>query len=303
MTLAAPPRRAGAGTILRIVLVGVLWGLNWPAVKFMLTEIPPFTLRAVAFTGAGLIVAAIACARGERMRPPAAEWRWLVVTALVYVAGFNILTALGQMLTETSKAAIVAYTMPVMTAGLAAIFLGEALDWRRVAALALGVAGLAALASENFSALVAAPAGALLMLGAALSWSLGNIAVRSRDWVLPPLARTAWFFAISAPPAWALAFAFDAPFALPAPGAPVLLTMVFHIAGPMVVSYVLFTGLIGRLGASVAALTTLLAPIVGVVSSVILLGDPPTWTKALALALVAASILLTLSPARGGPRS
>lgn len=290
--------RAGAGTILHVVMVGVLWGLNWPAVKFMLSEIPPFTLRAVAFTFAGLVVASIVRARGERLSPPADEWGWLALTSLVYVAGFNILTALGQVLTETSKAAIIAYTMPAMTAGLAALFLGERLDRRRIAALGLGVAGLGALASEDLAALIAAPAGALIMLGAALSWSLGNIAIRSRDWVLPPLSRTAWFFAISAIPAWALALLFEAPFARPVPGAPVLLTMGFHVLGPMVVSYVLFTGLIGRLGASVAALTTLLAPIVGVISSMILLGDPPTWQKALALGLVAASILLTLAPAR-----
>lgn len=284
--------------ILMVTMIGLLWGLNWPAVKFLLTELPPITLRAVAFTFAAALLAIISRARGEALLPKTHEIPAILITGLFLIFGFNVLTAIGQTLTETSKAAIIAYTMPALTAGLAVVLLGERLDRQRCAALAIGTAGLAVLASENFAALVAEPIGPAIMFGAALSWALGNIALKARKWSLPPLALTIWFFVASAAISWPLAVMTEPPLTQNLPSFPVLATLVFHITGPMVVCYALWTVLVSRLTASVAAIAALLAPVVGVVSSIILLGDPVTWQKVASLTMILASIFLTLSPAK-----
>ncbi|MFV0474545.1 MAG: DMT family transporter [Pikeienuella sp.] len=286
--------RAGFTTILAVCLVGLLWGLNWPIVKFMLTEIPPITLRAVALSSAAIVLALLARAEGRGLRPEPEEIWPIIRTGLFMVCGFNLLTAIGQTMTETSRAAIIAYTMPAMTAALAAVFLKERLSARLLAALAVGLAGLAVLASENFAALARDPLGAVIMFGAALCWALGNVSQKSRAWTLSPLALTTWYFGISAVICLALAFALEPPWRQQWPGAPVVWTMVFHIIGPMVTAYSLWTLLLGRLPAAVAAITTLSAPVVGVVSSILLLGDEATWQKGVALVLVVLSILMTL---------
>ena len=72
--------------------------------------------------------------------------------------------------------------------------------------------------------------------------------------------------------------------------------MAFHVLGPMIVCYVLWTILVGRLPATVAAISTLTAPIVGVLSAVLILDDPLTWQKCLALAMIVMSIAVTLLP-------
>lgn len=285
--------------ILMVTMIGLLWGLNWPAVKFLLTELPPITLRAIAFTFAAVSLALIARGRGEAVLLRAHEIPATLITGLFLIFGFNVFTAIGQTLTETSKAAIIAYTMPALTAGLAALLLGERLDRRRATALGVGMAGLAVLASEDLSALIAEPAGPAIMFGAALSWALGNVALKSRKWRLPSLSITVWFFVASAAIAWPLAILAEPPLTQIPFSPPILAALVFHVAGPMVVCYALWTVLVGRLTASVAAIASLLAPVVGVVSSIILLGDPLTWQKALALAMILASIFLTLAPARG----
>ena len=284
--------------ILMVTMIGLLWGLNWPAVKFLLTELPPVTLRAVAFTFAAALLAVIARARGETFLPEAREIPAILATGLFLIFGFNVLTAIGQTLTETSKAAIIAYTMPALTAGLAALLLGERLDRRRLAALAIGTAGLAVLASEDLAALVAQPLGPAVMFGAALSWALGNVALKARRWSLPSLALTVWFFVGSAALCWPLAILLEPPLAQGWTTPPLLATLAFHIVGPMVACYALWTVLVGRLTASVAAIAALLAPVVGVSSSIILLGDPLTWQKAVSLAMILASITLTLTPSR-----
>ena len=281
-----------------VVLIGVLWGLNWPVVKFMLTELPPVTLRAVAFCMAAALLALIARARGERLKPAPGEMVPIAVTGLLVICGFNVITTIAQLLTETSRAAIIAYTMPAMTAGLATVFLKERLSHRTVLALVLGMAGLAVLATEDLAGLVADPLGPALMLIAALSWSLGNISLKARQWSMPPLALTVWFFVASAMMSLPLVLVFEPPLQQSWPSAPVLWALIYHALGPMVICYALWTGLVGRVPATVAAIATLLAPVVGVASSVVFLGDPLTWQKPLALVLVLASIGLTLIPAR-----
>jgi drug/metabolite transporter (DMT)-like permease len=267
----------------------------------MLSEIAPVTIRALAFPAAALLLALIAAAMGQSLRVPRRERVPLALTGLFLIFGFNVLTSLGQTLVETSKAAIVAYTMPALTAGLAVVFLGERLNKWLLIALAVGMAGLAVLASEDFGALAAAPLGPALMAGAALSWAIGNVALKMRAWRTPPLAMSVWFFVASAALCWPLVLIFEPLpaqvwFAQGGPSAPVLWTYGFHVLGPMVVCYVLWTILLGRMPATVAAISTLTAPVVGVTSSILLLGDTPTWQKALALAMIVLSIAMTLIP-------
>lgn len=60
-------------TLMLVALVGILWGLNWPAVKYMLTEVPPFTLRASGFTGGAIVLLIIVRALGHRLKPARGE--------------------------------------------------------------------------------------------------------------------------------------------------------------------------------------------------------------------------------------
>lgn len=288
--------RTGSRSILTVLLIGLLWGLNWPAVKFMLTEMPPLTIRAVAFPLAALLLAMVARIMGHGMRPARKDRLPIVMTGLLLVFGFNILTSFGQLVTETSKAAIIAYTMPALTAFFATIFLGERLGLRLMTALAVGMAALAVLASEDVAALAAEPEGPAIMLLAALSWALGNVALKARRWSLSPLALTVWFFAVSSVVAWPLVLVFEPPWQQSWPSMPILLTMTYHVLGPMVVCYLLWTIALGRLSATVAAISTLTAPMIGVSSAVILLGEPVTWQKVMALLMVVTSIFVTLVP-------
>lgn len=283
-----------AATLGMVALIGLLWGLNWPAVKFMLSEIPPLTLRAFGFTAAALALMAIAGALGQRLKPARGEAASLILTSLFILFGFNMLTVLGQLFTPASKAAIIAYSMPAMTAVLSVVFLGEVLDKWRVLAICIGLAGLGVLAAADLPALLASPLGPVIMLGAALSWAIGNILMQMRSWTLPPLARAAWFFTIAATLTWPLVALFEPMTTFPTPNPAILWTFAFHVCGPMVACYVMWTILLGRLSATVAAISTLIAPVVGVLSSVVLLNEPLSWHTAMALFLIVASIAMTL---------
>jgi drug/metabolite transporter (DMT)-like permease len=291
--------RISVGDAALIVLIGLFWGLNWPAVKILIGEIPPFTLRAIGFAAGAVVLSVLACGRAEAFMPQPAEWVQLVAAGLLTVFGFNVLTAFGQLVTETSKAAIIAFTMPVWTAIFAALFLGEKLGAARVLAIALGMSALAILIGEDLPAFLAAPKGALIMLGSALSWAAGTVVLKDRTWSIGPLARTAWMLAVSTPPAVVAALVFEQPWQQGRPSPLVLATLVFHIALPMAFCYAAWVTLAARLPASVAAIGTLLIPVVGVVSASAIFGDALTWQRLSALALVLISITAALrAPAR-----
>ncbi|MDO5756474.1 MAG: DMT family transporter [Rhodobacterales bacterium] len=282
-------------TLMLVALVGMLWGLNFPAVKFMLGDVPPFTLRAAGFTGGAVILLVMVRALGHRLMPQRAEVLPIIAAGLFVLFGFNILTALGQRFTEASRAAIIVYSMPAMTAVLAAIFLNDPLTRRRIIAVLTGLAGLGVMASADFTTLIAAPLGPFLMLMAALSWAVGNVLVQARQWSLTPLALTFWFFLLSLLLAWPLALWLEPASARHLPPLPVIAVFGFHIAGPMATCYLLWAVLLRRLPATVAAISILTAPTVGVLSSILLLGEPATWQKMLALGLIVLSIAITLT--------
>lgn len=266
--------------------------------KYLLGEVGPFTIRAGALSLAAVVLCIYTRARGQVLMPPLRELPWMALTGLLTIFGFNVLVALGQVLTETSKAAIIAYTMPALTAFFAALLLGEHLSARRVLALAIATAGVGVLASENLSDLIARPLGPAIMLAAAVAWALGTVAMKAGRFTLQPLPLTVWFLGLSGLACWPFVLVYEPVFVVPS--TEVALVWLWHALLPMVLCYALWTGLVGRLPASVAAIATLMAPVVGVSSSLLLLGDPFTWQKLVALGLILASIALTfLGPRRG----
>ncbi|WZB75290.1 EamA family transporter [Achromobacter insuavis] len=128
------------------VALALFWGLNWPAVKIVLSICPPFTLRLLGLGSGALLLLALArargcrcCRRGRRGRASssAASWPWRCSTWRWPGV---------QLSTSTSRAAVLTFTMPMMSALLAWAVLGERLDRRRGLALLLGGLGVAVLA-------------------------------------------------------------------------------------------------------------------------------------------------------------
>ena len=275
------------------VLIGVFWGLNWPAVKFLLSEMPPLTIRAVSFTTAASTLFIVAIFFKQPLRLDKQDLVPTAVVGLLLIFGFNVLTTFGQLLVETSKAVLIAYTMPSITAILATVYLGEKLSKKLLLALLVAMLGLAVLASEDCTLLIKETIGPLIMIAAAISWALGNIGLKSIAWSIPPLSRTVWFFAISSIVIWPFVFIFEPITEQKLPSSEILSILTFHILGPMIFCYILWSILIANLPTTVAAISALVAPVVGVITSIVFLGDDVSWQKSAALSAIVFSIAIT----------
>lgn len=276
--------------VVAFLIIGFLWGLNWPAVKFILTEVPPLTLRAVSFTAAAAILLQVVLLLKQPIGIRKDEFIPTAIVGVFLIFGFNVLTVFGQVLLETSKATIIAYTMPSITAILATIYLRERIGFKLLCALLMAMGGLAVLASENLAILIEQPLGPVIMLLAALSWSVGNVGLKSRNWRLQPLPLTVWFFFFSSVVIWPFVFIYEPIWDQDWPGIGVLGALAFHILGPMITCYILWAFLIARLPTTIAAISVMTAPVVGVVSSILFLDDVLTWQKFISLAAIILSI-------------
>jgi drug/metabolite transporter (DMT)-like permease len=299
-----PSATPNDGSSLRgIVLLAVLslfWGLGWPAMKVVLAEIRPWTFRTVCLLGAGAGLLALARAAGTRLRIPRSDLVPLLVTSLVNITGWHLLSAHGIAAMQAGRAAIVAYTMPLWAVLLSRLLLGERLGWLRLLALATGTAGMAVLLGPDLQRLGAAPAGVAFMLGAAFCWAAGTVLIKFFRWHTPPAAIVGWQMLLGGLPVAAGALLIENPLALADISLKAGATLLYLVLGPMIFCHWAFFVVVRMFPANVAAISTLSIPIIGVFGSALLLGEPVTTAELLALLLVVAALGLT-SAGRSGP--
>ncbi len=294
----AAARATRRRALVAVPLIAVLWGLNWPAVRTVLGEVAPWTLRTMGMgLGASLLIA-IAIARGQTLAVRRDHWPRLIVAGLLSVAGFNLLVAFAQLAGSTSRAAIVTYTMPVWAVLLARMVLGERLDGRRVAALLLGVIGLGVLAWPILHA-GGVTSGVLLSLAAGFTWAAGTVFTKRFPIDAPPMPSTAWQLLAGAVAAGIGMLVFEG---VPVPkplGAAATLALVFHVVLATALAYFLWFEVVARLPAGVAAMGTLMVPVVGVTGAMLLLGERPGAADLGGFALIFAAAAIALRPPRG----
>lgn len=292
------------------VALALFWGLNWPAVKTVLSVVPPFTLRLMGLGSGAVLLLLLAVAKGVPLRLPRASWRGVIIGGFLAVAVFNLAVAWAQLSTSTSRAAVLTFTMPMMSAVLARFFLGEQLDTRKSVALALGGAGVAILAWPVLRDVAVghdarAIRGLLLPLLAAFSWAAGSVYLKRWPVQGDRIVVTAWQLVVGA--LCALVGMLLAGESFPTQGwrPQVLGALTFHIVLGTAVAYWLWFILSERVSATVAALTTLSVPVVGVLGAMVLVGDRPGtldwWGFACVLA-GAAVIVLSLDTAKARQR-
>lgn len=280
-------------------VLALAWGLNWPAVKIALSEWPPFTLRAVGLGAGALLLLVLAALQRQPLLPARTAWRGIIAGGLLAVALFNFSTAFAQLSTSTSRAAVLTFTMPLMSAVLAWAWLGERLTRERTLALAVGMAGVAVLAwpvlRNGWGGGAPAPwRGLLLPLLAAFGWAAGTVVLKR--WPAPGsrLTVTAWQLLIGSA-CGLLAAGLTGEARPPWPPAPrVAAALVFHVVFATALAYWLWFVLAERVSATVSSLTTLAVPVVGVAGAMLLVGDRPAGTDWLGFALVLAGAALSM---------
>lgn len=286
------PDRPILGYLLLAALT-LIWGVNWPIMKIALGEFPPWTFRALHVPTGGLVLLLIVHAAGMTLAVPRDRWLALASVSFFNVPIWYVAGSYGIINLTSGRAALVAFTMPLWASLLAVPILGEKLTVRRLAALGLGIAGIAVLMGGAWSTLGNTPLGVAFMLTNALSWALGTVLLKRINWRMSTLALTGWQLTIGGIPIviGTLLLELDdihtASF-----GAWAAVAYTTFLATSMG-TYAWFK-IVSLFPAGVSAVGTMLIPVVGVVSGNLVLGEPLGWREATALALISSALAINL---------
>ena len=282
------------------VLTGLTlaWGFNWTALKVSLAEIPPWTFRTLCLGGGAAILFSVLRVVGTPLAIPRSQWPRIAVLAIVNISCWNILVAYGVAMIPSGRAAVIAYTMPVLAIPLSVWLLGERMSGRKLAGIALGIAGLALLLADQVASVQAAPVGALLVLGAAASWAVGTVLQKKFPVAVPTSVYTAWIMLIGGAPIFVVAMILEAGH-LPQASPRAWLAVAYNVFIAFAWAHWAWIKIATSVSVTVFSLSMLMIPVVGVLSGMIFLGERPSASETVAMLLILAALATVIAPRRG----
>lgn len=267
------------------------WGLTWPQSKFLLTMLPPFSMRSVCGIAGAAFAFALAAARRERLMPPSDQWPWLLLFAMLNYGLFVVLTTQSLVYLSASEAVTITYTLPIWASILAWPVLGERLTLTRIAAILLGCGGVALMVGIGTAAATWEQLpGAAMALGAAWLFGLGTVVAKKRPLRLPPATGVAWQGAIGSLPVLILAQWEHPVWGRMSDAGWV--SILYIAVLPLSVSYLAWFRALKLVPASTAATTVLVSPMIGVIGSTLLLGEALGPRQLLALGMTLCGVAL-----------
>jgi drug/metabolite transporter (DMT)-like permease len=294
---AAVPRAAFNPLPLYIGLFCLLWSFAFVAGKIGVTDCPPLILLAARFSLAGILILGVTALRGELWS--SLTWRDAAIFAILGVANNALYLGLGYTGLQTVSAGLgglIVSANPVFTAILAAVFLGEALTWRKVIGLLLGIAGVGFIVWHRMSVGSDDWHGILFTLASLASIVAGTIlfkvlAPKGSLWVGNGVQNLSAGIVL-------LPFAFTlADVGNIVPSARLLGAFAFLVLGGSILAYLLWFHLLKVCGATAASAYHFLMPPLGMLFAFIVLGEHVAFRDLLGIVPVALGIYLVTRPA------
>lgn len=244
----------------------VIWGLNLVVGKVGLAQVPPLALTAARFALVTLLLSPFL------RRPPGSPWLVLAL-GLVFGAGHFGLMFAGLAGVDAALAAIVIQLGVPFSAALAVAVDGERLSGRQLIGMMVAFLGVALLAGTPGAS--SSRAHVLMLCGASLAWAVASLMLRRLGHV-SPFALNAWIGVLATPLLAAGSALFEeSPLAaLRSADWRAWGAVLFMAVGASIIAHGAWYRLLGRYPVARIAPLTLLAPALGVVFAVVLLGEP-----------------------------
>lgn len=279
--------------LLLLLMVIVIWGLNFIVVKLGLEEISPLLLCALRFFLASIPAVFF-------IKLPKVPFKIIAAYGLVMFAlQFGFVFSGMKVGMTPGMASLLMQVQVFFTLLFAVFFLGEKPGiGQLIGALVsfMGI-GLVALHFDSTMSLL----GFILVLAASASWGVGNLITKKMN-TTNLLSVVVWGSLVACLPMLLLSLLFEGPTNM--------LTTIQHVTwkglGSLLyivyastwVGYGVWGWLIGRYAVGMVVPFTLLIPVVGILSSVLLLGEPFQLWKLVACLLVISGLCINVLSTR-----
>ena len=179
-------RRVGLVAWICLLIVWVVWGSTYLAIRVGVETMPPLLMAAARNLIAGVIMfpAAMGARRkairaGQVMRrwPSRAEWIGCAIVGVLLLVA-NGAVGIGEQTVPSGLAALLVATVPLWLLGIDAMLNHARLGLAQLAGLALGLVGVGFLSGVGGGSGHASVVGVVIILIAAFTWALGTIMTR-----------------------------------------------------------------------------------------------------------------------------
>ncbi len=274
----------------------VLWGVSFVATKAALREVSPVTLIFTRFALGIAVLFLILKLRRESLIPPRDTWLMLAVMGFVGIFVHQMLQAHALTLTTAVRTGWLIGLIPIWSAVLSAVFVGESFGPRKVFGLFLGTLGalLVMTRGELSSRVLVLPAtrGDLLILASTVTWAIYTIMGRGTLKRLGSARATAAAMFVG----WAMLI----PFFVSAAGwqeyrslsSTSMIAIVFLGVGCSGLGYLFWYAALERIDASQVAAFLYIEPLVTLLAAVALLGESVAVSTVLGGVLVLFGVLV-----------
>ena len=296
-----PILRRPAAYLLLLVTVLVL-GVNWPLLSIGVRDIPSIWLAAMRLAGGAVIVLAATAFTGRLRPPPRSDLPVLWSVSLLRLVIVLVLVFTALRIVPPGRSSVLAWTASLWTVPLAAIFLGERMTRLRTTGLILGITGIAFL-FEPWSFAWSDPrvlGGHLMLLAAAMSNAGAAVHIRRHSWTSSPLEMLPWQLLVATVPVTVLALTVEG---LPhiAWTAPLVGIVLYQGLAATAFAVWAQTTVLRSMPAISTNLTLMMIPVIGLISSALLVDEQITLTLLAGMGLIFAGVGLNLLTDRQAP--
>jgi drug/metabolite transporter (DMT)-like permease len=257
--------------LLTLAILG--WGTNWTVMKLALGHSTPLWITALRFLIGGAFLFAIVAVRHGIRWPNRADMPVVFSVGLLQMLANASLVIFALRYVPPGRSAVLAYTTPLWVTPLA-LLLGERPSARRLGGTILGLAGMVLLFNplsidwHNGNVVV----GQLLLLAAALSWSICIVHIRGHHWHVSPLELAPWQMLLAAVPLLPAAWLLEGP--IPGDNGPTFWATTLYIGGiATAFCYWAVVAANRRLSATTTSNAMLGVPVVGLTVSALVTGE------------------------------
>jgi len=282
------------GAYLALAVLTLIWGYNWIVVKIATNAADPLIVVALRnVIGTIALFAMLVLFRKPLASPPVGP---TIVLGLLQTTGFMLFQTLAVALGGAGKTAVLVYTMPFWAVAIAAFVLHERITGRLMLVLACAAAGLGfVVAPFDLHADVIPKALALL---SALSWA-GSIVWAKRlraRYAVDTLTLTSWQLLYGTIPLTVLMLALPVHRLTITPA--FIGAMLYLGLAASALAWLLWMFILSKLSAATAGVSSLLSPVIAVFAAWAQLGEVPSVTEWIGIALICVALALNLLPAR-----
>ena len=274
---------------LALVILSILWGYNWVVMKYALLDAGAFQFGAMRTFFGALCLLLLLVAMRKPMKIQ--EIPSLIVLGILQTCGFTGMIIWALVEGGAGKTAVLTYTMPFWVMLLAWPLLKEKIQGIQWLAGLLMIIGLVLifdpshLGKDRFSMLLA-------LLGG-ISWAVAVILAKKMHHRHPDMdliSMTAWQMFFGSIPLVIVAFWVEAP-AIHWTGR-LISAVVFNAVLCNALAWLLWLYALKRLAAGVASMTSMLAPVIGVIAAWWQLGEVPNVLEGWGMILIAIALVL-----------